>query len=86
MDEDKRRQNERKFRSWEPFAQGGRHYWYEVTGRYGWKARYVKEAYADEKTLRFTQGIYDNTGELVEIHQKCPPDTRHRQVKTGRPS
>ena len=86
MDEDKRRQNERKFGSWEPFAQGGRRYWYEVTGRYGWKARYVKEVDADEKTLRFTQEIYDNTGELVEIHQKYPQDTRHRQVKTGRPS
>ena len=83
MDEDKQRQNEQKFGSWERLVHGGRRYWYEVAGRYGWKARYVKEVDAEEKTLRFTQEIYDDTGALVALHQKYPQDTGHRKVQTG---
>jgi hypothetical protein len=67
--EAKRRRNERVFENWEELPDGGRRYWYEVTGRLGWKARYVKEVDADENTLRFWQEIYNERGELVEIHE-----------------
>jgi hypothetical protein len=79
--EAKRRRNERVFENWEELPDGGRRYWYEVTGRLGWKARYVKEVDADENTLRFWQEIYNERGELVEIHEKYPVDTGHRKVK-----
>jgi hypothetical protein len=81
MSEQRRRQNEKKFGSWEELLSGGRRYWYEVTGRQGWKARYVKEVDAGEETLRFYQEIYDDEGELVEVHHKYPVDTGHRKVK-----
>jgi hypothetical protein len=83
MDEQKRRQNEKKFGSWEELPGGGRRYWYEVKGRRGWKARYVKEVDADETTLRFYQEIYDDRDELVEIHEKYPVDTGHKKVERG---
>jgi hypothetical protein len=79
--EAKRRRNERVFENWEELPDGGRRYWYEVTGRLGWKARYVKEVDADENTLRFWQEIYNESGELVEIHEKYPVDTGHWKVK-----
>ena len=79
--EAKRRRNERVFENWEELPDGGRRYWYEVTGRLGWKARYVKEVDADENTLRFRQEIYNERGDLVEIHEKYPVDTGHREVK-----
>jgi hypothetical protein len=79
--EAKRRRNERVFENWEELPDGGRRYWYEVTGRLGWKARYVKEVDADENTLRFRQEIYNERGELVEIHEKYPVDTGHCKVK-----
>ena len=81
MSEQRRRQSEKKFGSWEELPSSGRRYWYEVTGRHGWKARYVKEVDAGEKTLRFYQEIYDDAGELVEVHHKYPVDTGHKKVK-----
>ena len=78
MDEQKRIQNERKFEQWEPLAEGGRRYTYDVIGRRRWRARYVKEVDAEERTLRFYQEIYDAEGRLVEVHQKYPEDTGHR--------
>jgi hypothetical protein len=60
---------------------GGRRYWFEVAGRRGWRARYVKEVDADEKTVRFWQEIYDDQGKLVEIHEKYPVDKGHQQVQ-----
>jgi hypothetical protein len=80
VDEAKRRQNERKFRSWEDLPSGGRRYWYEVIGRLGWKARYVKEVDANERTVRFYQEIYDDRGKLVEVHEKYPVDKGHQPV------
>jgi len=50
MNESKRRENERKFSTWEELPGGGRRYFYEVQGRDGWKARYVKEVDASETT------------------------------------
>ena len=43
-----RSQNERKFGHWDELPGGGRRYWFEMAGRYGWKARYLKEANAEE--------------------------------------
>ncbi len=75
-----RTQNERKFGRWEDLPGGGRRYWFEVTGRQGWKARYVKEVNNREKALRFFQEIYDGSGHLVEIHEKYPNDKGHRKA------
>ena len=75
-----RPQNERKFGSWEELPSRGRRYWFEVAGRRGWKARYVKEVDADENTVRFWQEIYNDQGKLVEIHEKYPVDKGHQQV------
>jgi hypothetical protein len=76
-----RPQNERKFGSWEELPNGGRRYWFEVAGRRGWKARYVKVVDADENTVRFWQEIYNDQGKLVEIHEKYPVDKGHQQVQ-----
>jgi len=81
VDERKRRQNEKKFEAWEDLPQGGRRYWYEVAGRSGWKTRYVKEVDAEERATKFYQEIYDDQGELVEIHEKYPLDKGHRKIK-----
>lgn len=76
----KRQQNERKFGNWDILPNGGRKYWYEVSGRANWKARYVKEVDERETTLRFSQEIYNGEGKLVEIHQKYPADLGHRKI------
>lgn len=77
----KRRQNERKFGNWESLPGGGRRYWYEVAGRAGRKARYVKEVDHEEETVRFWQEIYDEQGNLMEVHQKYPVDLGHQRVR-----
>ena len=81
MNVTRRHFHERKFGHWVDRPTGGRRYWYDVPGRLGWLARYVKEVDADETTLRFYQEIYNDQGELVEIHQKYPDDTGHRRVQ-----
>ena len=58
----------------------GRRYHLDVTGRFGWRARYLKEVDADETILRFWQEIYDETGGLIEIHEKFPVDKGHQKV------
>jgi hypothetical protein len=82
-DEGKRRRNERKYGSWEELPDGGRRYFYEVRGRYGWIACYVKEVDALERTVRFHQEIYDETGRLVEVHEKYPEDKGHVVIEEG---
>ena len=72
--------NEGKFPNWEELPNGGRRYWLDVKGRLGWRARYVKVVDLDEKTVLFFQGIYDEEGELVEIHEKFPLDKGHRKT------
>jgi hypothetical protein len=79
-DEHKRRENEQKFGHWEELPDGGRRYFYEVRGRFGWRALYIKMVDASERTIRFYQEIYDEQGRLVEIHEKYPVDTGHRKV------
>ena len=75
-----RTQNEKKFGNWDQLAEGGRRYWLDVPGRLGWLARYLKEVDAQEATLRFWQEIYDDRGNLVEIHEKYPVDRGHQKV------
>lgn len=67
-----RAQNEKKFGRWIELPNGGRRYWLEVTGRLGWRARYVKEVDANETTVRFWQEIYDDRGQLVEFTRSSP--------------
>ena len=75
-----REQNERKFPMWEELPGGGRRYWLDVMGRFGWRARYVKEVDANETTVEFHQEIYDENGRLIEVHRKYPVDLGHRKV------
>ncbi len=81
MDETKRRQNEKKFGAWEELPRRGRRYWYEVLSQSGWKAKYVKDVDHDEMTTRFYQEIYDDAGNLVEIHEKYPVDRGHQKIR-----
>ena len=83
-DERKRKENERKFGNWDELPDGGRRYFYEIQGRHGWTARYVKEVDASERTIRFYQEIYNETGQLVEIHEKYPVDKGHSRVPGGK--
>lgn len=75
-----REQNERKFQQWEDLPGGARRYWLGVSSRSGWKVRYVKEVDANEVTVRFYQEVYNEFGELVEVHHKYPVDLGHRKV------
>ena len=81
LDKNKRKENERKFGTWEELPEGGRRYSYEIKGRYNFTARYVKDVDAIEKTLRFYQEIYNSSGILIEIHQKYPEDTGHKKAR-----
>jgi hypothetical protein len=73
-------QNEKKFGQWDELPGGGRRYRLDAPGRLGWLARYFKEVDASETTLRFWQEIRDDTGKLVEIHEKFPVDKGHQKV------
>jgi hypothetical protein len=73
-------QNERKFKQWEELPNGGRRYIREFAGRAGGRARYVKEVDADERTVRFAQELYDQSGRLVAVHEKFPVDLGHKQL------
>ena len=75
-----RAQNERKFKHWEELPNGGRRYIREFAGRADGRARYIKEVDTDERTTRFAQEIYDQTGRLVAVHEKFPVDLGHKQL------
>lgn len=81
MDEKKRKLNERKFGRWEDLSDGSRMYYYEVHGKMGWKARYVKIVDSVENTIEFYQEIYNEKGVLVEIHRKYPVDKGHQKAE-----
>jgi len=81
--QNKQKTNEKKFGNWEDLPYG-RRYWYEVQGRLGWKARYVKEVDMEENTICFYQEIYNSERELVEIHRKYPVDTGHEKIDRKR--
>ena len=76
-----RQQNQRKFSHWIELLNGGRRYWLDVAGHRGWLARYIKEVDAQEQTTAFYQEIYDETGQLVEMHHKFPMDTGHQKTR-----
>lgn len=78
--ERKRRINEKKFSHWQKLPDGGRRYWYEVNGKLGFVARYIKEVDNKEITLKFYQKIYNSERVLVEIHEKFPEDLGHKVV------
>lgn len=59
----------------------GREYWIDIHGKHGWRARYIKEVNEIEETLRFYQEIYDDKGNLMEIHEKFPADKGHIKAK-----
>ena len=79
MKEEKRRKNETEYDSWIEREGGGRIYSFEVPGKLGWKARYVKEVNNREVTLKFYQEIYDESGILKEIHEKFTVDNGHKK-------
>ncbi len=83
INEYKRRENERKFGNWDEIHNGGRRYFYEIQGRYGWKARYVKVVDASEQTVKFYQEIFDENDRLIEIHEKYPDDKGHIVIRGG---
>ncbi len=78
----KRKENERKFGNWNE-TETGRSYFFEVKGRLGWKARYVKEVDANERTVKFFQEIYNHKNVLVEVHEKFPNDKGHKKIKSN---
>jgi len=75
-----REQNERKFVQWRELENGERVDWLDVAGHHGWSARYLKQVDAEENTLRYWQEIFDETGRLIEIHEKFPVDRGHQGV------
>lgn len=75
-----RQANEKKFSNWEELSDGSREYWFEIAGRMGWKAKYIKIVDQEEITISFVQEIYNETGILVEIHEKFPIDKGHRKI------
>jgi hypothetical protein len=58
----------------------GKLYSYDVKGRSGWLARYVKQVDADEATVRFYQEVFDGGGRLRDVHEKFPVDLGHRKM------
>ena len=79
MKSTKRLLNKKKFQQWEELPNGGRKYWYEVEGRWGYKAKYVKEVDENEETLKFYQEIYNENGVLIEVHEKYPINRGHQK-------
>ncbi len=80
MNKRKRKENERKFTHWEDYKDDSRKYWFDVKGKMGWKARYVKIVDENEITLKFYQEIYDSNNKLIEIHEKYPIDKGHNKI------
>jgi hypothetical protein len=80
MDNQKRLKNQKEFPSWTENEDGSRIYWFEVKGKLGWKARYVKETNSEEITIRFYQEIYNGANDLVEIHEKYPTNKSHLKL------
>ena len=85
MDARKRQQNERKYGTSSELPGGSRLYSYDVSGRSGWRVRYMKEVDAEELTVRFYQEVYDAAGTLREVHHKYPVDLGHQQVTGDKP-
>jgi len=78
---DKRQENEKKFSKWEELPDGSRMYWFDIEGRLGWKARYIKSVDQQEVTISFRQEIYNEHGILMEVHEKYPIDKGHQKTE-----
>ena len=70
-----------KFGSWTDKGTGGRIYYFEIIGKFRWKAQYLKEVDKDEITIRFWLEIYDERNILREIHEKYPVDKGHKKIE-----
>ena len=81
MNIDKRQENEKKFSKWEELPDGSRMYWFDIEGRLGWKARYIKSVDQQEVTISFRQEIYNEHGILMEVHEKYPIDKGHQKTE-----
>ena len=81
MDNKKRKANETQFVSWTEIEHGRRIYFFEINGKFGWKARYFKEVDQNELTIRFWQEIYDEKNILREVHEKYPIDKGHKKIE-----
>ena len=81
MAANKRVQNEAEFDFWQELEQGGRKYWFDVKGKSGGFARYIKTVDKNEITVLFVQEIYNSNGELTDIHEKYPVDKGHKKLK-----
>ena len=77
----KRIKNEGEFEHWSETADEGRKYWFDVVGKSGGFARYIKYVDKDEITLSFVQEIYDARGMMREIHEKYPIDKGHIKLE-----
>ncbi len=80
MNKNQRLKNEKEFETWVEKEDGGRVYYFEVPGKFGWKAKYLKEVNREETTIKFWQEIYDENNILKEIHEKYPLDTGHKKL------
>jgi len=80
MNNTQRAKNERAFDTWIEKEDGGRIYSFEVAGKLGWKAIYLKEVNSEETTIKFWQEIYDEYNNLREIHEKYPVDKGHKKL------
>ncbi len=81
MNTKKQEDNKKKFPHCEVLPDSLIKYWFEIEGRNGWKARYVKIVDSNEVTISFSQEIYDGNGILVEIHEKYPVDKGHIKLE-----
>ncbi len=80
MNPNKREQNENEFEFWEDLESGGRKYWFDIKGKAGGFARYIKTVDNNEVTVSFVQEIYSSENKLIEIHEKYPIDKGHKKV------
>ncbi len=80
MNEKQRQKNEIDYEQWMEKKDGGRIYSFEIPGKSGWKAKYLKEVNNDEVTTRFWQEIYDDKNVMIEIHEKYPIDKGHQKL------
>jgi len=73
-----RKQNEKRFPNWLDLPDGGRRYWSERDGAESGFQRMIKVVDKDEQTIQLLQEIYNDSGKLIERHQKFPEDTGHQ--------
>ncbi len=69
-----------EFESWVEKEDGCRIYSFEIFGKLGWKAKYLKEVNSEEVTIKFWQEVYDENDILREVHEKYPIDKGHKKL------